>query len=381
MENDNYLEVDLADIYYHERAQFFSTSNYNHAIANELLDKIETRIIAEGVPPNLTISDRESRTDYYEKRLHEFYAASLNTPNRFALEYFFTSDNSYSYSHPIIITPSDSDYGFWFILKIRQFEVNAFKISDFLNYQRKNYWKKKPEDFLLNLNQSVKKYGALLPQSVKKSIGNWTTKAEASKNAPLKNKDQKNNPVTVHGAFGQSDEKEKNDDKLEINQTPKPIRSSPPLLPLAGQAAKSRKKQKPLPDAIWIGVDQKLKEKQWAHLKENLIQHGLIDKIGQTEFNAHFNGSPFEKYPINWIVEQYALIYLFDKLHSYINKNLYTNEHSIIIGKIAIHFTWKGKPIVVGNWRKIKSENKDTLKTGKPYKTIDQIINTLQLLM
>jgi hypothetical protein len=88
MENDNYLEVDLADIYYHERAQFFSTSDFNHAFANELLDKIETRIVAAGVHPNLTISDRASRTDYYETRLHEFYAASQNTPDRFALEFF-----------------------------------------------------------------------------------------------------------------------------------------------------------------------------------------------------------------------------------------------------------------------------------------------------
>ena len=80
---------------------------------------------------------------------------------------------------------------------------------------------------------------------------------------------------------------------------------------------------------------------------------------------------------INWLVEQYPLIYLINELKPFLKETLYTGkDNSIAIAKFAPHFNWKNLPINIDHWNKTKSVSQKT--NAEIYNSINLIISQLE---
>ncbi len=335
---DNY-EVDIADIYCCERSYFFSKDDYDHDFASKLLDKIQL-LVQKHTQPAFGSKMRDSSLLYYNRNYEQYVKSLDSIYNRLTLGFFFVESNCFVYDNSIIISRADSDYPFWFILKLGQYDGNILQIANFLDYQFKNDLQANVSDFLVFLKLCLNQYPERLSSRVIETTNDWI-QTKSLENSAYVN-DTVSTPITL------------------IDETIVGLSKGEVQSPLTS-------------NFIWTEKDPILKSDQLTYLREELIYSFLIEKIKPTIFVKNFEGIIQKDNTINWIIEQYPLIYFIEKLKPFLNSEVYVKfSGSVSITAIAPHFSWKGKPIIVSNWNKTKSQGARTSESI--YDKIDRII-------
>jgi hypothetical protein len=129
--NFKYYEIDLADIWIYEREEFIA-GNTEKRKAQRNLDLVQMYVAKYANPCFGEEMIRHSR-DYYFKNLDEYINADLN--KRYFLESFFQNNNCYEYRQSILLPKEESDFNYFFALKLRQYKDNLFEVENFLKYQ------------------------------------------------------------------------------------------------------------------------------------------------------------------------------------------------------------------------------------------------------
>lgn len=415
IENFQSYSVDIADIWFCERSYFFSKEQ-DLVFASKLLEMTQS-IITKYAKPAFGQEMRSSDESYYEQK-YVSYVKSLNSiENQFALDYFFRQDKCFEYTHSIIITNENLDYGFWFILKLRQYDGKLTEINNFLKYQLKNNYKNRSADFGIFLKLNIKQYPELLSKRVIETTNDWIDllsikkpnvekiKKKAHKidsrekvKPSLKGKNRAGGKIRIkkkkRNLKIQKDEvkkpvvkKLKEADKIKKNVSKKgdqnlpknkkiaqPIGSKKLILP---EPNKKIKPKQIATDFCWVQTNPILKSKQLNYLRNQLIGNGWIDQINQIKFDSHFNGKIQSNNLINWLEKQYPLIYLIEKCKPFLSPSIYSgSNNSVSVAKFAQHFSWQGNAIHILNWNKVKSTSQKT--NNIIYKSIDLIIKHLQ---
>jgi hypothetical protein len=377
IENFNYLKINTADIWACERSYLFS-KDYDLDVAAELLSKLQL-LISNHAPPNFGIEMRNTDNTYY-KRQHERYVKSLSSiKSQFEIDYFFSQDNCFSYYSNIIIKRKDDDYDFWFTLKLRQYDGKLSYISRFLKYQLTNNFNKNFSTFSAHIKVCIRQYPELLTSRVIDTTNEWI---DDVKNEPIKEKRKKK--VITAGEFEKT-----NEQKIEIAVDENDLEKQNLLVnnivennivlekPESNRTMEPKKFIPSVTKFIWIEKNQILKSKQLKFLHEQLLDNDFISKITLIKFETHFNGKISDNISINWLKEQYPLIYLIDNLKPFLNNLIYTGKNnSISVSKFAPHFTYKGNEINVPNWNKVKATS--SCSDELIYKSIRLIINRLK---
>ncbi|KAA1243325.1 hypothetical protein [Aquimarina sp. RZ0] len=137
----SYLDINTSDIWSFEYQCYFdSPEEFNgfsrSKIISKLYDKIKTIAYLETKPfityQNFVTGDADQKR-YYESKLNRFLGAT-DFSDYIRLEYFFANDDGYSCFIEKMIPKDDIDFGYWFALKIRQYELAVQYINDFLEY-------------------------------------------------------------------------------------------------------------------------------------------------------------------------------------------------------------------------------------------------------
>jgi hypothetical protein len=341
-ENPSELSIKLYDIWLFERSQLHNNPSYDKDFALQLLDRIE-QLIATNQTPDFVVDPSAKEYSYQVNKQGIHSSKFSNIKERFALDYFFVHDKCYSYAYDIELTPSDEEYTFWFSLKLRQYDLKLQKTNDFLNFQLSEYSSHYGQDFFEILSLSLLQYPDFFSDRLFQMVNVWM-----SKNKTMDAKTEgslivaQTDNVSKKEIYSGSDCSSHTITVAQIDNV---------------KQSNINRPSRPLPKFTWN--ENVKRENQLYHLHESLSSRGYIGKIEHSVFKKHFSGV-FENIPaINWKTSQYGLIYLINKLKPYLNPELFIGkDNTIAIAYFERHFHYKGKPINVSSWRKVKSDNK-----------------------
>ena len=377
IENFDYLKIDIADIWACEQSYLFS-NDYDLNFAAELLSKLQL-LIPKHAPPIFGIEMCTAENSYHTRQLETYINKLSSIKSQFEIDYFFSQNNCFSYYSNIIIKRKDDDYDFWFTLKLRQYDGKLSYISKFLKYQLTNNFNKNFSTFSAHIKLCLRQYPELLTSRVIDTTNEWI---DDVKNEPIKEKRKKK--VIVAGEFEKT-----NEQKIEIAVDENDLEKQNLLVnnivennivlekPESNRTMQPKKFIPSVTKFIWIEKNQILKSKQLKLLHEQLSNNDFISKITLIKFETHFNGKISDNISINWLKEQYPLIYLIDNLKPFLNNLIYTGKNnSISVSKFAPHFTYKGNEINIRNWNKVKATS--SYNDELIYKSINLIIKNLK---
>jgi hypothetical protein len=362
--------IQIRDIYDFEKTQLDNSPNYDKVFAANLFDNIEDIIFKNNspiFPKNLTgfASDKHRLMD------EKYCLDRSDITNRTALPYFCRVNNCYGFDNDILVKASNEDYGYWFSLKLRQYDLALQKTHLFLNFQLKNYFKKKNEKFYDFLENCLDQYPDFFSERLRKSIQKWI-----SQNLKPSTTMETGNSVL------QTEKKIKaqDSDLLNVAQTgnvlPEQQNTVPNVVKKADGLGKAKEGNgiRNKPKLMWNDVQNR--DTQIEFLRSSLITAKYIKNIHSKYFRKHFDGMHAGIPAINWLIDQYPLIYLFNKLKPYLDDQIYTGkEGTISIANFESHFLNQGRKINIAYWRTVKSVNEG--KKNKFAKSIDLIISML----
>jgi len=164
IENFNNFNIDLADIYFCEKQYYFNES-FPVVINQTILNKFQFEF-SKRTEPNFVIDVKTHNKNLfsYESGL---YANSLKSfDGQLLLEYFIKGDRGYTYDNETILSPADSDYEFWFILKLKQYDAKLSLIEDFLKFHLEKSFDSDKIKFIEFLNLAVLQNSSFLTERV-----------------------------------------------------------------------------------------------------------------------------------------------------------------------------------------------------------------------
>ncbi|WP_438711067.1 hypothetical protein ACSTS3_21445 [Aquimarina muelleri] len=106
-------------------------------VMEELSEKMRAIAISKSTPfityEHYLNGDDDLRR-YYENKINRFHRVAPDFIEHICLEYFYCQNDGYQYRVNYEIPPSAEDFGYWFSLKIRQYELGLGYLFDFLNH-------------------------------------------------------------------------------------------------------------------------------------------------------------------------------------------------------------------------------------------------------
>ena len=179
--NYNYYDIDIADIWQYEQKLFLSGKS-SIELGKYIIDKAEQLIFKEG-KESFTIkldSNNEKDRKYYERNLEDYKTATKTLESRFELNYFINKGLCFEFDQQLIVKPVQSDFDFWFALKLRQYDFKLKKVKEFLDYQLENNFSDYFDfrEFLRLI--SMQFYSAVLNMGVMATVSDWLRKRDAS---------------------------------------------------------------------------------------------------------------------------------------------------------------------------------------------------------
>lgn len=190
--NYNYYAIDLADIWSFERSLFLNSES-SEKFAKRIIDNIQTKIIANDKPSFRLIDSHKENKDfkkYYDRNLNSYINACRDICELYILDYFFSNKSCFQYDQSIILDKDESDFDFWFALKLRQYENKIIIIDTFLIYQLEQSFNSDIKAFLKFLKLNIRQYqDTLFTNRIVKTVneymnnyGNEGVKGEDSNN-------------------------------------------------------------------------------------------------------------------------------------------------------------------------------------------------------
>jgi hypothetical protein len=88
-------------------------------------------------------------------------------------EIFFCKNDCYSFGATLVLDPSDSEYEFFFIQKLRQYDTRISAIAEFLDFQLENNYNENPAQFLRFLKLCLRQYPDLFTARVIETTQEW----------------------------------------------------------------------------------------------------------------------------------------------------------------------------------------------------------------
>jgi hypothetical protein len=353
-DNPSELSIKVHDIWCFERSQLHNNPSYDESFAGQLLEKIGKVILIKSTPEFVyDLKNQEATAQYNLLRTYD--STYKNIKDRFALDYFFYQDKYYSYYKEITLTPLDSEFWYWFSLKLRQYDLSLEKVNEFLSFQLKKCSTKRGTDFIEKLSLSLLQYPDFFSDRLLQTVNVWINKNK--KEAVSLNVAQSYNVL-------QTDEDSLSDNVAQTDNIKKSIRKE----------TKSTSKFK------WNKASNR--EEQLKLLHRQLINNDFISNITYEGFESNFDGKLNKKLKINWLKERIALIHLLNELKEFLNPDIYTKyDGTIGIAYFAAHFLHKGEVINIRNWTSAKSrlnENKEKYKENISCNSIDLIISNIK---
>lgn len=156
--NYNYFAIDLSDIWSFIRLQYLN-NQVEDIHADELIHKIHPLIVKNSIPTIKYIDFKGDNSGYYEAQVEGYRYQELR--ERYAIDYFLNGDDIYQYDNEIIIANDNCDFGYWFALKLRQYDLKLELVKSFLHYQFQNSLQSY-EDFERFIRITVRQYRGLL---------------------------------------------------------------------------------------------------------------------------------------------------------------------------------------------------------------------------
>lgn len=186
MVNHRYYEIDLSDIWEYEREAFF-IHEYSNDYAEGLQAQIRKLIIDTDPQRGLTKGQLNDYT--FNKNYKQFQSTDGLIEKEFRLNFFFIGDTYYCYGNKLIIKKSNSNYSYWFALKLRQYESNLFEIDNFLTFQLERYYTNNKSNFTKFLSLLLLQYkdGQLISDKVIQTVQNWIVDFSKGKTDPSTN--------------------------------------------------------------------------------------------------------------------------------------------------------------------------------------------------
>ncbi len=170
--NNDFYEINTADIWYHERGNFFSEFK-DDILAKKLLSKFQEVISSRG-KSYYGIKNYDEGDNIYAKKLDRYQKSLISLDAQFEVEYFIVpSGDLFQYNYPVEVKRNDLDYDFWFMMKLRQYDSELRNIEDFLQFQLEKYFQNDFKSFKNILKISFLQYPNLLPKNVKAIAMDW----------------------------------------------------------------------------------------------------------------------------------------------------------------------------------------------------------------
>ncbi|WP_027393233.1 hypothetical protein [Aquimarina latercula] len=148
----SYYHINTVDIWDFEYDNFFNPliefKNFSAIrVMEELCKKIQSIAILETRPfitfDDYINGDQDSR-NYYKSKSDRFINSG-SFSNYIRLNYFFSDNNGYQYRVNKEILSNNTDFAYWFSLKLRQYELGLHHIDGFLEHHLKHSF----EDYLV----------------------------------------------------------------------------------------------------------------------------------------------------------------------------------------------------------------------------------------
>jgi hypothetical protein len=100
----------------------------------------------------------ENEKSYYSRKVREYRESLSSIEELYRNEIFFCKNDCYSFGATLVLEPSDSEYEFFFIQKLRQYDVRISAIAEFLDFQLENNYNENPAQFLRFLKLCLRQY-------------------------------------------------------------------------------------------------------------------------------------------------------------------------------------------------------------------------------
>ncbi|WP_438710734.1 hypothetical protein ACSTS3_18640 [Aquimarina muelleri] len=191
-----YFSIDIGDIWSFESGLFLDNGD-NLKLLESSIERIRNKTIERG-RPSVTYDHSQYSDDmirYYSGKVERFLNAK-DLKALVSLGYFVSRDDLYQYGQNIIITKEDPDFDYWFVLKLRQYDLGLKHLNDFLNYHLENSFENNKFKFKEFLELILLQYENLpisqrvnqLAQKFMNSVLHLDPKKEESKIPPKTNK-------------------------------------------------------------------------------------------------------------------------------------------------------------------------------------------------
>jgi len=170
--NYSYYEIDTSDIKEYERSMILLNKT-SDILGLKILNKIEAMIFENGHPV-LKSKDYNNGSDKYFKDYVEKYEEAHSVlSERFNLNFFMMKGDCFEYNENIIIDKNNSEFGFWFTLKLRQYAFKLSEMENFLKFQLSTNFNDRINEFIDFLKFNIKKHQSeLLDIEVVETVNN-----------------------------------------------------------------------------------------------------------------------------------------------------------------------------------------------------------------
>ncbi|KZS39741.1 hypothetical protein AWE51_08810 [Aquimarina aggregata] len=142
-----YFPIDVGDIWEFESGLFLDGKTNEQLLASSL-EKIRTMTIERG-RPSVTYDGSQYSEDmirYYRSKVERFLNAT-DLQALVSLGYFVSRDDLYQYGQNIIIKKEDSDFDYWYALKLRQYNLGLKHLKEFLNHHLESSFENNKSEF------------------------------------------------------------------------------------------------------------------------------------------------------------------------------------------------------------------------------------------
>jgi hypothetical protein len=167
-------DISTLDIWNYEQDLVFQ-GKYDENLEHKFLSKLKEIIIQKG-ESNFGVEEYENKapSKFYLRAMDEFLQSTGNVDKQFKIAHFFDiKTNNYSLDQTVIITKNDSNFDYWFVFFLRQYDQNIFEIQNFLNYQLINIFNNNFSEFSSFLKLCLRQYSDILSLKVFQTAQEW----------------------------------------------------------------------------------------------------------------------------------------------------------------------------------------------------------------